>query len=93
MLRVLSASVWTQGIRSNYRFAYWRFLSRMAWNWWREPAKLWLGFTVLLSAHHFVLYAREVADELERECQGVPCEEPALVGDLAATVVAAPALP
>jgi hypothetical protein len=25
----------------------------------------------LLSAHHFVLYAREVAEELERECAGL----------------------
>ena len=30
---------------------------------------MWLGFMVLLSAHHFLIYARQVADELEQECQ------------------------
>jgi radical SAM superfamily enzyme YgiQ (UPF0313 family) len=71
-LRVLFSSLWTQGIRSNYRRPYWRFLGRMAWHWWRQPAKLWLGFMVLLSAHHFVIYAREVAGDLERECAKLP---------------------
>ncbi len=87
MLGVLRASLWTQGIRSSYRRSYWRFLGRMAWNWWRQPAKLWLGFTVLLSAHHFVLYAREVADELERECEKMPSEAHSAAEELAAAAV------
>jgi radical SAM superfamily enzyme YgiQ (UPF0313 family) len=68
-LRVLFASMWRQGVRSGYRRAYWKFLGQMAWKWWRQPAKMWLGFMVLLSAHHFVIYARQVAEELEQECQ------------------------
>jgi radical SAM superfamily enzyme YgiQ (UPF0313 family) len=68
-LRVLFASFWRQGVRSSYRRAYWRFLWLMAWNWAGQPAKMWLGFMVLLSAHHFVIYARQVADELEQECR------------------------
>jgi radical SAM superfamily enzyme YgiQ (UPF0313 family) len=92
-LRVLCASLWTQGICSDYRLTYWRFLGRMVWNWSRQPAKLWLGFTVLLSAHHFVLYAREVADELERECDGLGDEEPVLAGELATSAVQVAALP
>jgi len=75
MFRALLASVWTQGVRSNYRLPYWRFLGRVVWNWWRQPAKLWIGFMALLSAHHFVLYAREVADELEQECNRLHPEE------------------
>ena len=67
-LRVLFASVWRQGIRSSYRRAYWRFLWLMARNWTRQPAKMWLGFMVLLSAQHFVIYARQVAEELEQTC-------------------------
>ena len=70
-LRVLFASIWRQGVRSTYRRAYWRFLGLMAWNWARQPAKMWLGFMVLLSAHHFVIYARQVADELEQACRGL----------------------
>jgi len=68
-LRVLFASMWRQGVRSGYRRAYWRFLGQMIWNWTFQPAKMWLGFMVLLSAHHFVIYARQVAQELEQECE------------------------
>jgi radical SAM superfamily enzyme YgiQ (UPF0313 family) len=71
LLHALFESIWTQGIRSDYRFSYWRFLGRVVWKWRRDPAKLWIGFMALLSAHHFVLYAREVAEELERECAGL----------------------
>jgi hypothetical protein len=27
-----------------------------------------MGFGLLVAAHHFLIYARQVADELEREC-------------------------
>jgi hypothetical protein len=43
----------------------------MTWNWASQPAKMWLGFMVLLSAHHFVIYSRQVADEIERECEAL----------------------
>jgi len=66
-LRVLLSSMWTQGIRSNYRRSYWWFLWQLASKWGREPAKQWLGFMVLLSAHHFLIYSREVAQELALE--------------------------
>jgi radical SAM superfamily enzyme YgiQ (UPF0313 family) len=92
-LRVFFASLWTQGIRSNYRRAYWRFLGRMAWNWSRQPARLWLGFMVMLSAHHFVVYAREVADELERECHGVQWAEPSFSNEREASGLAVGPLP
>jgi radical SAM superfamily enzyme YgiQ (UPF0313 family) len=77
-LRVLFASMWRQGVLSSYRRAYWRFLRRMVWNWSSQPAKMWLGFMVLLSAHHFVIYSSRVAEEMERECRSldeaeVPC--------------------
>jgi radical SAM superfamily enzyme YgiQ (UPF0313 family) len=68
-LRVLFASMWTQGMRSNYRQAYWRFLWQLVWKCSRHPAKLWLGFMVLLSAHHFVIYSHQVAGELEVEAE------------------------
>ena len=68
--------MWRQGVRSGYRRAYWKFLWLMAWNWYRQPAKMWLGFMVLLSAHHFVIYARQVADELENECQAAQSAQP-----------------
>ena len=68
-LRVLFRSAWRQGVRSHYRRHYWRFLWLILWNWTREPVKLWFGFITLLSAHHFLNYAPQVADELEQECR------------------------
>ena len=68
-LRVLFASMWRQGVRSTYRRAYWRFLWLLVWKWSRQPAKLWLGFMVLLSAHHFVIYSHQVAGQLELEAE------------------------
>jgi hypothetical protein len=67
-LRLLAASIWTQGIRSGYRRAYWSFLATLARRYWNHPAKAWMGSMTLLSAHHFLIYARQVADELARDC-------------------------
>lgn len=75
-LRVLFASIWKQGVRSDYRYAYWHFLWLLVWNWSRQPAKLWLGFMVLLSAHHFVIYSRQVGGELELEAESWSSKEP-----------------
>ena len=68
-LRVMAASIWRQGLRSKYKVAYWRFLRQMLVKWSRQPAKLWLGFMVLLSAEHFLIYSHEVVADLERECR------------------------
>jgi radical SAM superfamily enzyme YgiQ (UPF0313 family) len=74
-LRVLAASVWRQGVRSSYRREYWGFLYQLLRRFARKPAKLWLGFTILLSAHHFLIYSREVAEQLEEECLSVEARE------------------
>ncbi len=70
-LRVWFASMWMQGVRSNYRRAYWRFFGLILRNYLRQPAKLWLAFTVLLSAHHFISYARQVTADLEQQCRAL----------------------
>ena len=70
-LRVFFASVWHQGIRSTYRIAYWQFLVLMIRQWSRQPAKLWMGFMVLLSANHFVKYSKEVAQELDHHVRNL----------------------
>ncbi len=65
-LRVFAASVWHQGVRSKYKRAYWRFLGKVLRKWATDDTKLWLSILVLLSANHFVLYSRQVAEELEQ---------------------------
>ena len=67
-LSILMSSMWTQGVKSTYRGAYWSFLGTIVSHYWTNPTKLWMGSMVLLSAHHFLIYAKEVADELERDC-------------------------
>jgi len=70
-LRILAASMWTQGIRSGYRRDYWAFLWELIRKFARDDSKMWMGIMVLLSAHHFLIYAQQVADELERDCRAL----------------------
>ena len=65
--KVVLSSLWRQGVLSNYRAEYWRFLARVLFRWGLNAPKTWLGFVLALSGHHFVPYARQVAGELERE--------------------------
>ena len=58
-------SIFHQGICSSYRRAYWTFLMRLLGRWSFNPPKLSLGFTILLSGHHFISYARNVVTQLE----------------------------
>jgi radical SAM superfamily enzyme YgiQ (UPF0313 family) len=67
MVRTVIRSVFHQGICSSYRKAYWTFLVRLLGRWPFNPPKLSLGFTILLSGHHFISYARNVAAQLESE--------------------------
>jgi radical SAM superfamily enzyme YgiQ (UPF0313 family) len=77
-LRLLVNSMWTQGVRSSYRRAYWEFLWKLVRNYATNDTKMWMGVMVLLSAHHFLIYAREVADELEQECKALK-KQPAAI--------------
>jgi len=67
LLRVMFKSVWRQGVMSGYRRAYWHFLGRLMMRWGRNPQKRRLGFELALSGHHFIRYARHVAETLEAE--------------------------
>jgi radical SAM superfamily enzyme YgiQ (UPF0313 family) len=60
-------SMWKQGFCSSYRRVYWKFLSRLLALWGRDPVRLWWGFTVLCSAHHFLSYKQKLLDALDVE--------------------------
>jgi len=66
-LRVVFKSVWRQGVLSGYRRAYWNFLGRLLLRWGLNLQKRQLGFELALSGHHFIRYARHVAETLEAE--------------------------
>ncbi len=67
MLGIFVRSIIRQGLLSNYRSAYWKFLLRLLGRWLFVPRKLSLGFAMLLSGHHFIPYAGRVEDQLEIE--------------------------
>jgi radical SAM superfamily enzyme YgiQ (UPF0313 family) len=67
-LRLLASSMLTQGVRSGYRRAYWGFLWTVVWRYRKNPVKLAMGLGLLVAGHHFLIYARQIADELERDC-------------------------
>jgi radical SAM superfamily enzyme YgiQ (UPF0313 family) len=73
-LRLLVSSMWTQGVRSSYRRAYWKFLWRLLRTYANHPAKLWMGSMILLAGHHFLIYSRQVANDLARSIE--PVEAP-----------------
>jgi radical SAM superfamily enzyme YgiQ (UPF0313 family) len=62
---IVLKSIWVQGVRSSYRRKYWMFFSRLMARWGTDPRKVWLGFIILMSGHHFIQYAAEVAREMD----------------------------
>jgi radical SAM superfamily enzyme YgiQ (UPF0313 family) len=76
-LGVVYKSVWRQGVLPGYRWAYWRFWRRLVLRWGLNPRKRRLGFELALSAHHFIPYARQVAETLDAEsCRAMHFERP-----------------
>ena len=66
-LSVVFKSAWRQGLLSGDRRAYWRFFGRLMLRCGLNPQKRRLGFELALSGHHFIRYARKVAESLEAE--------------------------
>jgi radical SAM superfamily enzyme YgiQ (UPF0313 family) len=92
-LRVLFSSMWRQGVCSDYRRGYWHFFGKLVRSWWRDPAKMWLGFMVLLSAQHFILYSRQVIEQLQAECDALDRAEPPAPHRFAGDFAGAAAVP
>jgi radical SAM superfamily enzyme YgiQ (UPF0313 family) len=79
-LKVIFKSVWRQGVLSGYRRAYWHFLGRLMLRWGLDLRKRQLGFELALSGHHFINYARQVAETLESESlRAIQLERPEIL--------------
>jgi radical SAM superfamily enzyme YgiQ (UPF0313 family) len=82
-LRILASSIWTQGVRSTYRRAYWSFFATLVRRFRHSPSHVWMGFALLFTAHHFLTYSRHVADELTAACaKAARFPQPALPGSV-----------
>jgi radical SAM superfamily enzyme YgiQ (UPF0313 family) len=80
---IVLRSIWHQGIKSDYRSAYWKYLFRMLAHYSFNPAKIWMAATVMISGHHFIPYSRQVVEGIQRQiarAETVPELEPVAVG-------------
>jgi len=80
IVAILARSIWHQGLRSSYRKTYWKYFLKNLRRYVLNPPKFWLAGTLMLSGHHFIPYARELAQKMERELA-----EPEVAGVLAAS--------
>ncbi len=67
MVRIVLRSFWHQGFKSSYRKAYWKYFFKLLSRYAMNRPKLWLGFTILISGHHFIPYSKEVVQKVEGE--------------------------
>jgi hypothetical protein len=47
--------------------AYWKFLLRLVARWSLNPCRFSMGFAMLISGHHFIHYARNLAVQLDAQ--------------------------
>jgi radical SAM superfamily enzyme YgiQ (UPF0313 family) len=71
IIKIVLRSVWRQGLKSSYRRAYWKYFLQIMTRYPLNRAKLWLGFTLLISGHHFIPYAQEVVRQVEGEIRKI----------------------
>jgi radical SAM superfamily enzyme YgiQ (UPF0313 family) len=64
---IVLRSIWHQGIKSNYRGAYWKYAVRIVTHYALNPAKIWMAATIMISGHHFIPYSREVVRKIQRD--------------------------
>jgi radical SAM superfamily enzyme YgiQ (UPF0313 family) len=69
VLGIVFRSIVHQGILSSYRKAYWKFLLRLVARWSLNPCRFSMGFAMLISGHHFIHYARNLAVQLDSELE------------------------
>jgi len=68
---IVLRSIWQQGIKSNYRKAYWKYALRIVRHYALNPPKIWMAATIMISGHHFIPYSRDVVKKIEREVERV----------------------
>ena len=73
--KIMLRSIWHQGLRSSYRRPYWKYLLRLVTRCLTDPAKIWIGCTILIAGHHFIPYAKEVVQRVEGDIAEIDNEE------------------
>ena len=68
---IMLRSIWHQGIKSDYRKAYWKYALRIVSHYALNPAKIWMAATIMISGNHFIPYSREVVADIQRQIERV----------------------
>lgn len=77
LITMVFRCLWYQGITSNYRKAWWKFMFQLVRRWALVPMKLWWGCALLTSGHHFIQYGSEVVEHLNAELRTEEAESSA----------------
>jgi radical SAM superfamily enzyme YgiQ (UPF0313 family) len=77
--KIMLRSIWYQGLRSSYRWPYWKYLLRLVTMCLANSAKIWIGVTILIAGHHFIPYAKEVVERVDGDIAEIDNEELAQV--------------
>jgi radical SAM superfamily enzyme YgiQ (UPF0313 family) len=72
--KIMLRSIWHQGLRSSYRLPYWKYLLRLVTRCSTDPVKIWMGSTILIAGHHFIPYAKKVAEQVEGDIAAINIE-------------------
>ena len=67
ILAILARSIWRQGLRSTYRKAYWKYFLKVLGRYGLNRPKFWLAGTLMISGHHFIPYAADLARKVAME--------------------------
>ncbi len=67
ILTILARSIWHQGLRSSYRWVYWKYLLKIFGRYALNRPKIWLAVTMLISGQHFIPYAHEMEEKVKGE--------------------------
>ena len=70
--------IWHLGIKSDFRLIFWKSLAELVLRYWRDDAKMYHGYSVLVTGLHMTTYARSLVSQY-RAADIVDDPEPALV--------------
>ncbi len=60
--KAVAGALWHLGVKSDYKWEFWKTLATVLWRWGANPTKLSHAFSVLLSARHMVQYSRYLVE-------------------------------
>lgn len=73
-IKATLSCLWHLGVKSHYRLEFWKSLGYLLWAGRREPAKVVLGFAMLLSGSHMIGYSASLVKRYRKLLEHLPPE-------------------